>query len=200
MMESGVFQMKDRLCEKDDEQKRVALKVIDIKPPFLKQKKVDAQLRTSVNILREPLGDMALACKKGSALLRGLRERNERIRSQGGVFDIQGSQLQRVLKLDVIGDKQGDTVNDAVGEDAIDHRQGVDPDAHKARTQGKYADHMKRKYLDEGSDFVRGKTIKQQREYLPIYSVRDELVRLVRDNKIVIIVGETGSGKTTQLA
>jgi pre-mRNA-splicing factor ATP-dependent RNA helicase DHX38/PRP16 len=49
------------------------------------------------------------------------------------------------------------------------------------------------------SDFAKNKTLKEQREYLPIYEVRDELVRLIRENKVLVIVGETGSGKTTQL-
>ena len=49
------------------------------------------------------------------------------------------------------------------------------------------------------SEFAKSKTIKEQREYLPVYSVRDELLTVIRDNKITIIVGETGSGKTTQL-
>ena len=42
-------------------------------------------------------------------------------------------------------------------------------------------------------------TLKEQREFLPVFSVRDELLTVIRDNRIVIIVGETGSGKTTQL-
>lgn len=41
------------------------------------------------------------------------------------------------------------------------------------------------------------KTLKEQREYLPIYNVKEELLTVVRENRIVIIVGETGSGKTT---
>ena len=49
------------------------------------------------------------------------------------------------------------------------------------------------------SEFAKSKTLKEQREYLPIYSVRDQLMTVIRDNKIVVIVGETGSGKTTQL-
>ena len=49
------------------------------------------------------------------------------------------------------------------------------------------------------SEFARNKTIKQQREYLPVFEVREELSKVIRENKVLIIVGETGSGKTTQL-
>lgn len=34
---------------------------------------------------------------------------------------------------------------------------------------------------------------------MPIFAVRAELVRAVRDHQVVVVVGETGSGKTTQL-
>ncbi|ERT03210.1 hypothetical protein HMPREF1624_01516 [Sporothrix schenckii ATCC 58251] len=42
-------------------------------------------------------------------------------------------------------------------------------------------------------------SIKEQRESLPIYSFRSQLIQAVRDNQILIVIGETGSGKTTQL-
>jgi pre-mRNA-splicing factor ATP-dependent RNA helicase DHX38/PRP16 len=32
---------------------------------------------------------------------------------------------------------------------------------------------------------------------LPVFGVKDELLTVIRDNRIVVIVGETGSGKTT---
>jgi len=38
-----------------------------------------------------------------------------------------------------------------------------------------------------------------ERKKLPIYEGRQALVQAVRDNKCLVIVGETGSGKTTQL-
>ncbi|CAJ1037712.1 DEAD/DEAH box helicase/Helicase conserved C-terminal domain [Leishmania utingensis] len=41
--------------------------------------------------------------------------------------------------------------------------------------------------------------LQQQRRGLPIFQMREMLVQLIRDNRVVIIVGETGSGKTTQL-
>ena len=49
------------------------------------------------------------------------------------------------------------------------------------------------------SEFTKAKSMRQQREYLPIFSVREELLNVVRENSVVVIVGETGSGKTTQL-
>ena len=49
------------------------------------------------------------------------------------------------------------------------------------------------------SDFAKTKTIKQQREFLPVYGCREDLMHVIRENQIVVVVGETGSGKTTQM-
>jgi hypothetical protein len=43
------------------------------------------------------------------------------------------------------------------------------------------------------------KSIEQTRKSLPIYKYRDELLQAVQDHQILIVVAETGSGKTTQL-
>lgn len=42
-------------------------------------------------------------------------------------------------------------------------------------------------------------TIVEQRQSLPIYKLREELIKAVTDNQILIVIGETGSGKTTQI-
>ena len=63
-----------------------------------------------------------------------------------------------------------------------------------------FASHMKKQdQSNSSSDFAKTKSIKQQREYLPVFTVRDDLLTIIRENNVVIIVGETGSGKTTQL-
>lgn len=41
--------------------------------------------------------------------------------------------------------------------------------------------------------------LKQQRESLPIFSLRNALIAAVKENQFLVVVGETGSGKTTQL-
>jgi len=42
-------------------------------------------------------------------------------------------------------------------------------------------------------------TIQEVRQTLPIYSFREELLQAIQNHRVLIIVGETGSGKTTQL-
>ena len=41
--------------------------------------------------------------------------------------------------------------------------------------------------------------IQQQRKLLPAFAVRNDLLTTIRDNQVTIVIGETGSGKTTQL-
>jgi len=41
--------------------------------------------------------------------------------------------------------------------------------------------------------------IQKVRESLPIYPLREELLTAIRDNQVIVLVGETGSGKTTQI-
>uniref|UniRef100_A0A1I8G6H1 RNA helicase n=1 Tax=Macrostomum lignano TaxID=282301 RepID=A0A1I8G6H1_9PLAT len=43
------------------------------------------------------------------------------------------------------------------------------------------------------------KSILEQRESLPIFRLKTELVQAIRDNRILVVIGETGSGKTTQM-
>ncbi|ODQ65767.1 P-loop containing nucleoside triphosphate hydrolase protein, partial [Nadsonia fulvescens var. elongata DSM 6958] len=42
-------------------------------------------------------------------------------------------------------------------------------------------------------------SIKDQRESLPVFAFRNRFLKAMEDNQILIVVGETGSGKTTQL-
>ncbi|KAH9312164.1 hypothetical protein KI387_027199, partial [Taxus chinensis] len=61
---------------------------------------------------------------------------------------------------------------------------------------------LKRKFpIKNGEDdsFSRKRKILEQRRFLPIASAEERLVDEVRQNHTLIVVGETGSGKTTQL-
>ncbi|XP_061358882.1 pre-mRNA-splicing factor ATP-dependent RNA helicase DEAH1-like isoform X1 [Gastrolobium bilobum] len=41
--------------------------------------------------------------------------------------------------------------------------------------------------------------LQEERKKLPIYPYRDELLQAINDHQVLVIVGETGSGKTTQI-
>ncbi|KAI4306384.1 hypothetical protein L6164_029666 [Bauhinia variegata] len=41
--------------------------------------------------------------------------------------------------------------------------------------------------------------LQEERKKLPIYNYRDELLKAIHDHQVLVIVGETGSGKTTQI-
>ena len=43
------------------------------------------------------------------------------------------------------------------------------------------------------------KTIEETRKSLPIYQYRDQLIEAIQEHQVLIVVAETGSGKTTQL-
>lgn len=53
------------------------------------------------------------------------------------------------------------------------------------------------KQLQEAEE--RANTIESTRRSLPVFSLREELLDAIDQNQVLIVVGETGSGKTTQL-
>ena len=67
----------------------------------------------------------------------------------------------------------------------------------KGNKKDQFRSHMKSAKAQ--SRFAATRTLAQQRAFLPVAACRDELVALIRENQVTIVVGETGSGKTTQL-
>jgi len=52
---------------------------------------------------------------------------------------------------------------------------------------------------NDASALTEHEKIIEGRKKLPVFAYREEFLEAVRDNKVLIVVGETGSGKTTQL-
>ena len=59
--------------------------------------------------------------------------------------------------------------------------------------------HIAHLILQAISDWAKSRTLQEQRRFLPVYDCRDELLQVIRENQVVVVVGETGSGKTTQV-
>ncbi|KND04589.1 uncharacterized protein SPPG_00308 [Spizellomyces punctatus DAOM BR117] len=183
MLTSGVVQRKEVDTDFDDDQEgRVHVLVRDLKPPFLDGKIVFTKQLEPVQSVRDPTSDLAVVARKGSKLVREKREQQERAKAAKSL-DLAGTALGNIM-----GIKK--TTEDA--EEAAE----ADGEGHKGESQ--FASHMKDQ-SEAVSAFARSKSLREQREFLPVFSVREELLRVVRENQIIVIVGETGSGKTTQL-
>lgn len=47
--------------------------------------------------------------------------------------------------------------------------------------------------------FASGQEMLESRAALPISQLKDDILRLLEENNVLVVCGETGSGKTTQV-
>ncbi|KAF9583362.1 DEAH-box RNA helicase prp16 [Lunasporangiospora selenospora] len=194
MLTSGVYQRKEVDTDFDDESEaRVHLLVHDIKPPFLDGRVVFTKQVEAVQSVKDPTSDMAIFSRKGSALVREKREQAERLKA-APKFQVAGTALGNVMGIDNPEEREKKEAEEAASKvkDLED-----DEDLMDGKGDSQFASHLKSS--EAASAFSKSKSIKEQREYLPAFAVREELMKVIRDNQVIIVVGETGSGKTTQL-
>ncbi|XP_077216687.1 RNA helicase family protein isoform X2 [Tasmannia lanceolata] len=171
----------------DEDERKVILLVHDTKPPFLDGRVVFTKQAEPIMPLKDPTSDMAIISRKGSVLVREIHEKQSQNKSRQRFWELAGSKLGDILGVEKTAE-QIDADTAVVGEEGeVDFKE-----------EAKFAQHMKEKG-EAVSDFAKSKSLQEQRQYLPIYSVREELLQVVRENQVIVVVGETGSGKTTQL-
>lgn len=197
LLQSGVVVMREVQTEFDSEEdSRVALIVHNLKPPFLDGRVSFSLQQSTVSTVRDPTSDMATNARKGSALLRDVREKREQAKMRKRFWELGGSRMgdamgiahpteeeekpsaMQVGSANADGDEPGDS-----DEERVDYKDG-----------SSFAKHIKAQKNVAQSQFARTKTMKEQREYLPVFTVREKLLDVVRENQITVIVGETGSG------
>ncbi|CAK7271867.1 hypothetical protein SEPCBS57363_004841 [Sporothrix epigloea] len=203
MLTSGVAQRRDMGADFVDEQEdtRVHLLVHDLRPPFLDGKTIFTKQLEPVPAVRDFQSDMAVFSRKGSKVVRERRQQRERQRAAKDATNAAGTTLGNLMG--VRGDADGDSALPIAGEEEAAAAKRTQSSSHHhqdaagEKGSNKFAEHMKK---NEGaSAFSQSKSLREQREYLPAFAVREELMRVIRDNQVIIVVGETGSGKTTQL-
>ncbi|KAG2645582.1 hypothetical protein PVAP13_2KG431815 [Panicum virgatum] len=188
LLRSGAVKGTEVQTEFDDEEERkVILLVHDTKPPFLDGRVVFTKQAEPVMPLKDPTSDMAIIARKGSTLVREIREKQSMNKSRQRFWELAGSKLGNILGVEKTAE-QVDADTAVVGDQGeINFKE-----------EAKFSQHLKEK-AEAVSDFAKSKSLAQQRQYLPIFTVRDDLLQVVRENQVVVVVGETGSGKTTQL-
>lgn len=151
----------------------------DDEPPFLQgQLEKGSKRYETPKISKVPTGVMNRVAAGGSALMKFHREEKAKLKREAE---------QRIRKKQAVEDPTRNRKEDKRELDDL-RQQLVVTDWERSR-------------LREGLTF--GKRVSQpisdQRKSLPVYKMRSQLVQAVRDNQFLVIVGETGSGKTTQI-
>lgn len=139
-------------------------------PKFLDGKIKFSKQVNPVLPVKDPTCDMAVNAKKGSTLVKELRQQKEAKKAQKKEWELKNTQIGEIMKVK----------NEDENEKAV------------STYKDKYSKHLDKSKVDR-------KKIELQRKSLPVHSCRDELLQLIDENSIIIVVGETGSGKTTQL-
>ncbi|XVF59162.1 hypothetical protein PTKIN_Ptkin07bG0253500 [Pterospermum kingtungense] len=187
LLRSGAVKGTEVQTEFDDEDERkVILLVHDARPPFLDGRIVFTKQAEPIMPIKDPTSDMAIISRKGSGLVREINEKQSLNKSRQRFWELAGSKIGDILGVEKTSE-QIDADTAEVGEQGeIDFKE-----------DSKFQQHLKKG--EAVSEFAKSKSIAEQRQYLPIFSVRDELLQVIRENQVVVVVGETGSGKTTQL-
>lgn len=186
MLSSGVAQRRAQEYEDDEDSMRVHLLVHDLRPPFLDGRTIFTKQLDPVPAVRDYQSDMAVFSRKGSKVVKERRQQRERQKQAQDATNIAGTALGNVM-----GVKDEDDTDSALPAIKQEDDKPIEPQSHK------FSDVMKKN--DGASNFSQNKSLREQREFLPAFAVREDLLRVIRDNQVIIVVGETGSGKTTQL-
>ncbi|ODQ78467.1 hypothetical protein BABINDRAFT_39139 [Babjeviella inositovora NRRL Y-12698] len=113
------------------------------------------------------------------------------VESTMAIFAKRGSTLVKERRVQQERIKQAKSAASVVGT-VLGEVLGIREEAAKAETTVS---------VDEQEvDNVSRATLKEQRRFLPAFAVRNELMQVINENQVVVVIGETGSGKTTQLS
>lgn len=182
LLQSGVVQQ-TRFSDDYDEsgEGKVHIMVRNIVPPFLDGRTIFTLQQEPIIPVKDPKFDMPQICRKGSHVVKKRREYKEQIREFQKDMNLVGTRIG-----DLLGVKSQEQIEQEVQEEFL-------------QSEKKFSDILREKRMGITSEFAKGRTLIEQRQFLPIFAVKQELMNVIRDNSITIIVGETGSGKTTQL-
>jgi len=226
LMTSGVVQQRELDMDfSGDGDVRAVLIVHDTRPPFLDGRYLFTKQKGPVLPLKDPTSDMAVISRNGSKLVKEIREKKDANKSRSRFWEVAGSKLGALTGL-TEGEREeaakaAEALKDEVGSDddvpSEEEEEGdgsggggdnnketdgtvVGVNKKKPRRGAKKSQFKSHLQKNEAvSEFAKNKTMAQQRQFLPVYNVRDEMLQVIRENQVVVVVGETGSGKTTQM-
>lgn len=144
--------------------------------------------------VKDPTSNMAVIARKGSSTVSTFRENRERGKPQVKYWDL-GSHSGAKAMENAQVEADRDAKNVSLQEDADNWKEQTKFSSAMAKRR----DNTRTSETDIEQEESKG-IIKNTRTSLPVYSVKRRLMNVIREHQICIVVGETGSGKTTQLA
>ncbi|CAL5218454.1 g135 [Coccomyxa viridis] len=194
LINSGVLDIKDYpdfddqsgqglLHWDNDEEECFEIDINEQEPAFLKGQSTKSKGEVSpVRIVANPEGSLQRAAITQSALAKERRELREQ--QQRAALDAIPKDLSRPWE---------DPLPEP-GERHLAQLRGIGLADYEAPE-------WKTKAMGKAPTFGYNdsRPIKEQRESLPIFKLRDQFIQAVNDNQVLVVIGETGSGKTTQM-
>ncbi|XP_034309636.2 ATP-dependent RNA helicase DHX8 [Magallana gigas] len=176
--ESGI------IVREDDSDEDIEIELKEEEPPFLTgHGRVGVDL-SPVKIVKNPDGSLSQAAMMQNALQKERRELKQAQREAEMNSVPSGVNKDWIDPMPEGGDRKFAAQVRGAGMPPADV-----PEWKKHITGGQKASYGRKEK----------KSLLEQRQGLPIYKLKDELVKAVTDNQILIVIGETGSGKTTQI-
>jgi len=170
-----------------EEEEDVDIEVREEEPPFLAGQTKQSLELSPIRVVKAPDGSMNRAAMAGTSLAKERRD----LRQQ----EAQDKAAEQASQVDLNAQWQDPMMAPDQRKFASDLKN---PQANKvsdALPEWKRATQSKDQPLGKRTSM----SIKQQRETLPVYKFRKQLLDAVNENQLMIVVGDTGSGKTTQL-
>ena len=170
-----------------EEEVDIDIEVREEEPPFLAGQTKQSLELSPIRIVKAPEGSMNRAAVGSQQLAKERRD----LREQGA----RDKAAEEASQVDLSAQWQDPMMAPDQRRFASDLRN---PQAHKAPDvvpEWKRVVQNKSQSLGKRTNL----SIKEQREGLPVFRFRKQLLEAVENNQILICVGDTGSGKTTQL-
>uniref|UniRef100_A0A7N0U188 RNA helicase n=1 Tax=Kalanchoe fedtschenkoi TaxID=63787 RepID=A0A7N0U188_KALFE len=193
LIASGVMDLKDypmfdeegdgMLYQEEGPEEELEIELNEDEPAFLNGQTRYSIDMSPVKIFKNPEGSLSRAAALQSALIKERREVREQ--QQRTMLDSIPKDLNRPWEdpMPETGERHLAQELRGVGLSAYDMPEWKKDAYGKALTFGQ------RSKL----------SIQDQRKSLPIYKLKKELIQAVHDNQVLVVIGETGSGKTTQV-
>ncbi|KAK9461361.1 putative ATP-dependent rna helicase dhx8 [Lipomyces oligophaga] len=165
----------------------VDIEVREEEPPFLAGQTKQSLELSPIRVVKAPDGSLYRAAMTGTTLAKDRREQRQQTAREEAEKKVQTANLEEQWE-DPMVEAGARPLAEEVKSASISRIAPTMPE-------------WKKKALYNNNSFgkITNLTIKEQRESLPVFQLRDELIKAIRENQLLIVVGDTGSGKTTQI-